>query len=72
MYSCDVKSEFSASLFQSSVAHDPSQILLIWWFGVQERLLFIISAENLMLSSMLCLFILQILWQMESSKESFI
>ncbi len=28
MYSCDGKSEFSASLLQSSVSHDPSEIIL--------------------------------------------
>jgi len=26
-----IKAEFSASLLQSSVSHDPSQITLIWW-----------------------------------------
>jgi len=32
MYSCDGKTEFSASLLQSSVSHDPSEIILISWF----------------------------------------
>jgi len=33
MYCCDVKAEFSASLpsLKSSVSHDPSEIILIWW-----------------------------------------
>jgi len=28
-----------ASLLQSSVSHDPSEIILIWWFGAQETFL---------------------------------
>ncbi len=39
------KSEFSASLLQSSVSHDPSEIILICWFGAQKNI--IIKAENL-------------------------
>jgi len=35
--------EFSASLLQSSESHDPSEIILIWWFAAQET--FIINAE---------------------------
>jgi len=31
-----VKLNFSASLLQSSVSHDPSEIILICWFGAQE------------------------------------
>ncbi len=27
-----IKAEFSASLLQSSVSHDPSEIILIYWF----------------------------------------
>ncbi len=45
-YFCDVKVEFSASLLQSSVSHDPSQIILIYWFGAQETFLIIINVEN--------------------------
>jgi len=33
------KAEFSASLLQSSVSHDPSEI--IYWFGAQETFLII-------------------------------
>jgi len=33
-----IKAEFSASLLQSSVSHDPSQIILIWWFTAQLQL----------------------------------
>ncbi len=33
---CNGIAEFSASLLQSSVSHDPSEINLICWFGVQE------------------------------------
>jgi len=31
-----IKAEFSASLLQSSVSHDPSEIILICWFDVYE------------------------------------
>jgi len=31
-----VKAEFPASLLQSSVSRDPSEITLIWWFADQE------------------------------------
>jgi len=31
-----LKAEFSLSLLQSSVSHDPSEIILIWWFDAQE------------------------------------
>ncbi len=39
-----MKTEFSASLLQSSVSHDPSEIILICWFDEQET--FIINVEN--------------------------
>ncbi len=29
-----IKAEFSASLRQSSVSHDPSEIILIYWFMI--------------------------------------
>ncbi len=32
-----IKAEFSASLLQSSVSHDPSEIILISWFDAQEN-----------------------------------
>ncbi len=38
--------EFSASLIQSSVSHDPLEIILIYWFGDQEAYLIIIKVEN--------------------------
>ncbi len=37
-----IKSEFSASLLQSSVSHDPSEIILICWLAVQETFIIII------------------------------
>ncbi len=37
--------ESSASLLQSSVSHDPSEIILICWFALQEIFL-IINDEN--------------------------
>ncbi len=41
------KAEFSASLFQSSVSHDPSEIIWICRFAAQETFLIIISVENI-------------------------
>jgi len=41
IYSCDGKAEFSASLLQYSVSHDPSEISLIWWFAAQETFILI-------------------------------
>ncbi len=38
--------EFSASLLQSSVSHDHSEIILIYWFAAQETFLRVISVEN--------------------------
>jgi len=40
-----VKAEFSASLLQSSVSHDPSQII-ICWFAAQETYMTIMNVEN--------------------------
>ncbi len=39
------KAEFSASLLQSSVSHDPSEIILICWFAAQKTVLTIINLE---------------------------
>jgi len=39
-----MKAEFSASLFQSSVSHDPSDITLIWGSDAQGT--FIINVDN--------------------------
>jgi len=36
---CGGKAEFSESLLQSSVSHDPSEIIQIWLFGAQETFL---------------------------------
>jgi len=44
IYSCDGKADFSASLLQSSVSHDPSEISLICWFAAQETFLIIINS----------------------------
>ncbi len=41
-----MKAVFSASLLQSSVAHDPSEIILIWWFAAQETFMIIKNVEN--------------------------
>ncbi len=47
IYSCDGKAEFSSSLLQSSVSHDPPKIILICWFDAQETFLIIINTENI-------------------------
>ncbi len=39
------KAELSASLLQSSVSPDPSEIILICWFAAQETFLIIINVE---------------------------
>ncbi len=63
------KAAFSASLLQSSVSHDPSEIILIYWFAAQE---------NFLLLSMLKMNIFcvnhdfRILWWIESSKEQYL
>ncbi len=41
MYSSDGKAEFSASLLQSLVSHDASEIILIWWFAASGTFLII-------------------------------
>jgi len=40
-----IKAEFSASLIQSSVSRDPSEITLTWGFAAQETFM-IINVEN--------------------------
>ncbi len=45
---------FSASLLQSSVSHDPSEIILIYWFTAQETVLIIINVENSCAASYFC------------------
>ncbi len=40
------KAEFSASLLQSSVSYDPSEIILMCWFGAQKSFIIIINFEN--------------------------
>jgi len=35
------KLNFQQSLLQSSVSHDPSEIILICWFGAQETFIII-------------------------------
>jgi len=41
-----IKAVFPASFLQSSVSHDPSEIILIRWFDAQETFLIIINVEN--------------------------
>jgi len=35
-----------SSLLQSSVSHDPSEIILICWFAAQETFITVINVEN--------------------------
>ncbi len=44
IYSMRCNAEFSESLLKSSVSHDPSEILLIWWLAAQETFAIIINA----------------------------
>ncbi len=46
IYFCNASAEFSAPLLQSSVSHDPSEIILICWIDAKETFLIIINAEN--------------------------
>ena len=42
-----IKAEFSASLVQSSVSRDPSEIILIWYMNNgQKAFVAIINVEN--------------------------
>ncbi len=69
-----IKAEFSASLLQSSVSHDPSEIILICWFAAQETFL-IINVENSCAASYFSqwklwnILIFKIPWLIESLKE---
>ncbi len=41
-----MQAEYSASLLQASMSHDPSEIIIIYWFATQETYLMIINVEN--------------------------
>ncbi len=46
-YLYNLTSSCDATLnFQSSVSHDPSEIILIGWFAAQETFIFIMNVEN--------------------------
>jgi len=49
-----MKAEYSASLLQSSVSHDPSEITLIWWSDAQQTVMIIINIENSCAASYFC------------------
>ncbi len=49
-----IKAEFSASLLQSSVSHDPLEIILIFRFIAQETFLISINVENCCAASYFC------------------
>ncbi len=60
-----IKAEFSASLLQSSVSHDPSEIRLIYWFGAQETFP-IINVENNCADLFLCIFVIKTIYNVEN------
>ncbi len=65
-----VKLNFQQSLLLSSVSHDPSEIILIWWFGALETLLSMLKTVmlfNVLWKSWYICF--RVLWWIESSKE---
>ncbi len=69
-----IKAELSASLLQSSVSHDPSEIILICWFAAQETCIIIINTKNscaaLYFSVNHDAFLsVKNLWRIESSRE---
>ncbi len=41
-----MKSWIVSIITQSSVSHDPSEIIIIFWFAAQETSLIIINVEN--------------------------
>jgi len=49
IYSCDVEAEFSASLLQSSVSHDPSEILLICDLVLKKHFLLLSMLKTVVL-----------------------
>ncbi len=79
LYECIVKcnvflcTKFSASLLQSSVSHDPSEIILIYWFTTQETFLIITNVENSYAAQYFCgnRDIFQYSW-IELSKEQYV
>ncbi len=47
IYSCEAKLNFQQPLLQSSVSNDPSEIILMCWFGNQKAYIFInINVKN--------------------------
>jgi len=68
-----MKAECSASLLQSSVSHDPSEITLIWGSDDQETVMIIINFENSCADPYFCgtsyILFFRIIWWIESSKE---
>ncbi len=65
IYSCDAKLNVLASLLQSSVSHDPSEIIQICWFATQLlsiifgaqiliKVIFIIMMETVFANSYFC------------------
>ncbi len=63
-----IKAVFSASLLQSSVSHDSSEIILICWFAAQETFLININVENSFCGNG-NIFHFRILWCVEILKE---
>ncbi len=40
------KLNFQQPLFQSTVSHDPSEIIIMCWIDAQEKFIIMITAEN--------------------------
>ncbi len=67
--------KFSASLLQSSVSHDPSEIILICWFAAQKTFLIIINVKTVVLLNIFVetiIYLFRFLWWIEVLKTAFI
>ncbi len=60
-----IKAEFLTSLLQSSVSHDPLEIIIIFWFAAQKTIVIIII---IMLKTAESIFF-RFPWWIESSEE---
>ncbi len=49
IYSCHAKPNFQHHYEQSSVSHDPAEIILICWFGAQKYVLLLSVLKTIVL-----------------------
>ncbi len=66
------KLNFQQLLLQSSWSHDPSEIIVICWFGAQETFVIIMNVEKQLLLIFFVetmIYFFRIVWWSESSKE---